>query len=158
MVCAASCAIATVFIVAMIFTMYGSDKTDAIQNFKRILTSQQAAIYQKITNERRQIYYVGFGLGLLLSVIFLVWNNMSRAGSRRLGRCSTICIVGAITFTTNYFYYMLSPKSDWMILHIEGDTQKKAWLHIYKKMQYNYHLGALLGLVGALFIGNVFCK
>ena len=137
MVCAASCAIATVFIVAMIFTMYGSDKTDAIQNFKRILTSQQAAIYQKITNERRQIYFVGFGLGLLLSVIFLVWNNMSRAGSRRLGRCSTICIVGAITFTTNYFYYMLSPKSDWMILHIEGDTQKKAWLHIYKKMQYN---------------------
>ena len=158
MVCAASCAVSAVFIVAMIFTMYGSDKTEAIQNFKRILTSQQAAIYQKITNERRQIYFVGFGLGLLLSFIFLAWNHMSRTGSRRLGRCSTICIVGAITFTTNYFYYMLSPKSDWMILHIEGDTQKKAWLHIYKKMQYNCHLGALLGLVGALFIGNVFCK
>ena len=158
MVCAASCAIATVFIVAMVFTMYGSDKTDAIQSFKRILTPQQNEIYAKITNERRQIYYVGFGLGLLLSFIFLAWNSMSRAGSRRLGRCSTICIVGAITFTTNYFYYMLSPKSDWMILHIEGDTQKKAWLHIYKKMQYNYQLGALLGLVGALFIGNVFCK
>jgi len=45
-----------------------------------------------------------------------------------------------------------------MILHIEGDTQKKAWLGVYKVMQYNYHLGALLGLVGALFIGNVFCK
>ena len=83
---------------------------------------------------------------------------MSRTGTRRLGRCSTICIVGAITFTTNYFYYMLAPKSDWMILHIEGDTQKKAWLHIYKKMQHSYHLGAVLGLVGALFIGNVFCK
>ncbi len=158
MVCAASCAIATVFIVAMVFTMYGSDKTDAIQSFKRILTPQQNEIYAKITNERRQIYYVGFGLGLLLSFIFLAWNSMSRSGSRRLGRCSTICIVGAITFTANYFYYMLAPKSDWMILHIEGDTQKKAWLHIYKKMQYNYHLGALLGLVGALFIGNVFCK
>ena len=158
MVCATSCAIATVFIVAMIFTMYGSDKTDAIQNFKRILTPQQNEIYVKITNERRQIYYVGFGLGLLASFAFLAWNNMSRAGSRRLNQCSTIWIVGAITFTVIYFYYMLAPKSDWMILHIEGDTQKKAWLHIYKKMQYNYHLGALLGLVGALFIGNVFCK
>jgi hypothetical protein len=158
MVCAASCAISAVFIVAMIFTMYGSDKMEATQQFKRILTSQQNEIYEKITNERRKIYFVGFGLGLLLSFIFLAWNNMSRNGSRRLGRCSTICIVGAITFTTNYFYYMLAPKSDWMILHIEGDTQKKAWLHIYKKMQYNYHIGALLGLVGALFIGNVFCK
>ena len=158
MVCAASCAIATVFIVAMIFTMYGSDKTDATHNFKRILTPQQNEIYAKITNERRHIYFVGFGLGLILSFIFLLWNHMSRSGSRRVGQCSTICIVGAITFTTNYFYYMLSSKSDWMILHIEGDTQKKAWLHIYKKMQYNYHIGALLGLVGALFIGNVFCK
>ena len=158
MVCAASCVIATVFIIAMIFTMYGSDKTDAIQNFKRILTPQQNEIYAKITNERSQIYYICFGLWLLLSFIFLAWNHMSRSGSRRLNRCSTICIVGAITFTVNYFYYMLAPKSDWMILHIEGDTQKKAWLHIYKKMQYNYHLGALLGLVGALFVGNVFCK
>ena len=158
MVCAAICEIATVFILAMIFTMYGSDKTDAIHNFKRILTPKQNEIYAKITNERRHIYFVGFGLGLLLSFIFLLWNHMSRSGSRRVGRCSTVCIVGAITFTTNYFYYMLSPKSDWMILHIEGDAQKKAWLHIYKKMQYNYHIGALLGLVGALFIGNVFCK
>lgn len=70
MVCAASCAIATVFIVAMIFTMYGSDKTDAIHNFKRILTPQQNEIYAKITNERRHIYFIGFGLGLLLSFIF----------------------------------------------------------------------------------------
>jgi hypothetical protein len=158
MVCVTSCAVSAIFIVAMIFTMYGSDKTDAIQNFKRILTPQQNATYAKIANERRQIYFVGFGLGLLLSFIFLVWNHMSLTGSRRLSRCSTICVVGAITFTVNYFYYMLAPKSDWMILHIEGETQKKAWLHIYKKMQYNYHLGALLGLIGALFIGNVFCK
>ena len=66
MVCATSCAVSAIFIVAMIFTMYGSDKTDAIQNFKRILTPQQNATYAKIANERRQIYFVGFGLGLLL--------------------------------------------------------------------------------------------
>jgi hypothetical protein len=58
---------------------------------------------------------------------------------------------------TNYFYYILSPKSDWMILHIEGDKQKKAWLSVYRIMQYNYHFGALLGLVGAFFIANTFC-
>ena len=157
MVCAASCAIATIFIVAMIFTMYGSDKTNAIQNFTRLLTPKQVAIYQKITNERRHIYFVGFSLGLIASFIFLAWNHTSRAGSRRLNRTSTVCIVGAITLTVNYFYYMLVPKSDWMILHIDGDTQKKAWLHVYKLMQYNYHFGALLGLAGALTIGNVFC-
>jgi hypothetical protein len=158
MVCSISCAVAAIFIIAMIFTMYGSDNTKSIQNFRRILTPQQNNIYTKIADERRRIYFTGFGLGLVLSFIFLAWNNMSKAGTRRVNRCSTICIVGAITFTVNYFYYILTPKSDWMILHIEGDTQKKAWLHIYKKMQYSYHFGALMGLVGALFIGNVFCK
>lgn len=157
MVCSTSCVVATIFIVAMIFTMYGSDKTNAIQNFTRLLTPQQVAIYQKIANERRRIYFIGFGLGLIASFVFLAWNHTSRAGSRRLNRTSTVCIVGAITFTVNYFYYMLTPKSDWMILHIDGDTQKKAWLQVYKLMQYNYHLGALLGLAGALTIGNVFC-
>ena len=158
MVCATSCAVSAVFIVAMIFTMYGSDKTDAITNFRRILTHQQNVIYDKIANERRRIYFIGFALGLLASFIFLAWNHAMGSGTRKLNRFSTICIVGAITFTINYFYYMLTPKSDWMILHIEGDTQKKAWLGVYKIMQYNYHIGALLGLVGALFIGNVFCK
>ena len=158
MVCLSSCIVAIVFIVAMIFTMYGSDKIKAIQDFRRILTPLQNEIYTKIANERRKIYFIGFGLGLLLSFIFLLWNSILRSGSRQFNRSSTICIVGAITFTTNYFYYMLAPKSDWMILHIEGDTQKKAWLHIYKKMQYSYHIGALFGLIGALFIGNMFCK
>lgn len=156
MVCKTSCVVATIFIVAMIFTMYGSDKTNSINNFRRILTHQQNVIYDKIANERRRIYFIGFALGLLASFIFLLWNHST--GTRKLNRFSTICVVGAITLTINYFYYMLTPKSDWMILHIEGDTQKKAWLGVYKVMQYNYHLGALLGLVGALFIGNVFCK
>jgi hypothetical protein len=155
MVCMSSCVVATVFIVAMIFTMYGSDKTQTVQNFAKLLTPQQNEIYRKIADERRRIYLVGFGLGLLLSFIFLLW-NYSRP--RHLNRFSTICAVGAITFTVNYFYYMLSPKSDWMILHIDGDTQKKAWLNVYKLMQYNYHIGAVLGLIGALFIGNIFCK
>ena len=156
MVCSTSCVVATIFIVAMIFTMYGSDKTNAIRDFMRLLTPQQIVVYEKIANERRNIYFMGFGLGLLASFAFLAWNHTSRAGSRRLNRTSTICIVGAITFTINYFYYMLTPKSDWMILHIDGDSQKKAWLHVYKLMQYNYHFGALLGLVGALTIGNIF--
>ena len=86
MVCSTSCAVAAIFIVAMIFTMYNSDNTQSIQSFKRILTPQQNTVYAKIANERRQIYFVGFGLGLLLSFIFLAWNTMSRAGSRRLGR------------------------------------------------------------------------
>ena len=156
MVCMKSCIIATMFIVAMIFTMYNSYSTSSIQQFTAVLSTKQKAIYKKIADERRNIYFKGFGLGLLLSFLFLFWKSATK-NSYKINRFSTICVVGAITFTTNYFYYMLAPKSDWMILHIDGDKQKQAWLSVYKKMQYNYHLGALLGLVGAFFIANMFC-
>jgi hypothetical protein len=138
-----SCIIATMFIVAMIFTMYNSDSTLSIQQFTDVLSTKQKAIYKKIADERRNIYFKGFGLGLVLSFLFLFWKS-SIKNSYKINRFSTICVVGAITFITNYFYYMLSPKSDWMILHIDGDKQKQAWLSVYKKMQYNYHLVAVL--------------
>jgi len=151
-----SCIIASMFIVAMIFTMYKSDSISSVQQFTQILSIKQKAIYKKITDERRNIYFTGFGLGLLLSFLFLFWKSSTK-NSYKINRLSTICVVGAITFMTNYFYYILSPKSDWMILHIEGDKQKKTWLSVYRIMQYNYHFGALLGLVGAFFIANTFC-
>jgi len=136
--------------------MYKSDSISSVQQFTQILSIKQKAIYKKITDERRNIYFTGFGLGLLLSFLFLFWKSSTK-NSYKINRLSTICVVGAITFMTNYFYYILSPKSDWMILHIEGDKQKKTWLSVYRIMQYNYHFGALLGLVGAFFIANTFC-
>ena len=56
MVCRTSCVVATIFIVAMIFTMYGTDKTESITNFSRILTHQQNVIYDKIENEQLEVY------------------------------------------------------------------------------------------------------
>ena len=156
MVCMKRCIIAAMFIVAMIFTMYKSDSVSSIQQFTQVLSTKQNAIYKKITDERRNIYFTGFGLGLLLSFLFLFWKSSTK-NSYKINRFSTICVVGAITFMTNYFYYILSPKSDWMILHIDGNKQKNAWLSVYRIMQYNYHFGALLGLVGAFFIANTFC-
>ena len=68
-----------------------------------------------------------------------------------------ICFVLATSFTVNYFFYILHPKSDYMVLHLKNLEEKHAWLNIYKTMQFNYHLGFALGLVGMIFIGNSFC-
>jgi hypothetical protein len=55
-------------------------------------------------------------------------------------------MVVAISFVTNYFYYVLSPKSDWMLNHIKTPEQTKAWLGMYRGMQVYYHTGLVLGL------------
>ena len=61
---------------------------------------------------------------------------------------SLVCTVMATYFLTNYFYYILSPKSTYMLEHINSPEQTKAWLAMYKEMQYNYHFGMVVGIIG----------
>ena len=44
-----------------------------------------------------------------------------------------------------------------MITHLKSEEEREAWLNIYKTMQFNYHLGFVLGLIGMMFVGNSFC-
>ena len=63
----------------------------------------------------------------------------------------------AISYSVNYFFYILHPKTDYMVLHLNTEKERKAWLDIYKTMQFNYHLGFALGLVGMMFVGSSLC-
>lgn len=103
MVCMKSCIIASMFIVAMIFTMYKSDSISSVQQFTQILSIKQKAIYKKITDERRNIYFTGFGLGLLLSFLFLFWKSSTK-NSYKINRFSTICVVDIIYYLIILFY------------------------------------------------------
>jgi hypothetical protein len=62
----------------------------------------------------------------------------------------------ATCFLTNYFYYMLSPKSDWMLNHTNNPEQVKAWLQMYREMSYNYHAGLALGIIGVGILAFAF--
>jgi uncharacterized membrane protein YkgB len=42
---------------------------------------------------------------------------------------------------------MLSPKTDWMLNHIKTNEQNKIWLEMYKTMQFNYHMGFVIGII-----------
>jgi hypothetical protein len=53
---------------------------------------------------------------------------------------------------------MLSPKSDWMVLHFNTQSNKDAanWLRVYRGMQVNYHVGLVLGIAGTILLSNAF--
>ena len=97
----------------------------------------------------------GFGLGFIASILALFVLNNNKMF--KVTKLVNICFVLATSFTVNYFFYILHPKSDYMVLHLKNLEEKMAWLDIYKTMQFNYHLGFALGLVGMIFIGNSFC-
>ena len=159
--CAYSCGIAATLIAGMAYCTYMGNRSKLVQDYMRTLAPDQQQTYVKIVAERRGIYLRGFGWGLLLSALLLGIHHQYLTMSRAV----LLCNVAAITLATNYFYYILSPKSDWMVLHFnnksdsdnEGANEDAAnWLRVYRGMQVNYHVGLVLGIAGTILLSNAF--
>ncbi len=155
MVCSTSCIVAGAFIISSIFVCLRVDKQTLKDPLFQLLSEINKKRYINIANERKDIYLKGFGLGFIASIIALFLLNNNKMF--KVTKLINICFVLATSFTVNYFFYILHPKSDYMVLHLKNSEEKKAWLDIYKTMQFNYHLGFALGLIGMFFVGNSCC-
>ena len=155
MVCTTSCIVAGAFVISSIFVSLRVDKSTLKDPLFQLLSNENKQRYVNIANERKNIYLKGFGLGFIISLFALFVLNNNKMF--KVNKLVNICFVLATSFSVNYFFYILHPKSDYMVLHLKDDEEKQAWLDIYKTMQFNYHLGFALGLVGMIFVGNSFC-
>ena len=144
MPCSLSCGVSAVFLIGMIYMNYATYDSNIIVNYKKQLPENLVGTYENIVDERTRIYYFGYILGFILSLIIIFYNTQIR--KNRFSTLTLVSMVVAISFVTNYFYYVLSPKSDWMLNHIKTPEQTKAWLAMYRGMQVYYHTGLVLGL------------
>ena len=152
MTCSGTCFIAFVFLIANIYTILSCTSNSKLkQDFIDVLNEDQKIIYKNIIIERRNIYYFGYILGLIISLIVVILNK--KLFKIRLNNISLVCLVGSITFITNYLFYILYPKSDYMLLHLNDKKQIGEWLNIYKKMQFKFHLGFIFGIIAVM----IFC-
>ena len=154
MVCTISCMISAVFIIGMIYFYNMTNKSEIVKHYKEKLPSDLQKRYENISEERRKISIHGYILGLIFS-LFIIFYNLKLKG-QRLNTFALVCTVMATCFLTNYFYYMLSPKSDWMLNHINNPEQVKGWLLMYREMSYNYHAGLALGIIGVGILAFAF--
>jgi len=145
MACSVSCMISAVFIIGMIYFYNRTDKSEIVKRYKENMPIELQKRYEKIAMERMTISYYGYGLGLLFSLLIIFYNVKIK--TNRMNTFSMVCTVIATCFLTNYFYYILSPKSDWMLNHTTNQEQVKAWLIMYREMSYNYHAGLALGII-----------
>lgn len=147
MACATSCMISAIFVIGMIYFYNLSDKSSIVKHYKSSLSSDLQKRYEKITKERTNISYQGYALGVILSLGIIFYNLKIKKSTQRVNTTSLVCTVIATAFITNYFYYMLSPKSDWMLNHMSNQEEVKSWLLMYREMQFNYHMGLTLGII-----------
>jgi hypothetical protein len=154
--CGLSCFISAIFIIGMTYMNYQVDKSQIILQYKAQLPDELQRMYEKITRERTKIYYQGYILGFILSLVIILANYWSN--HKMLSTTSLVCLVLATSFITNYFYYILSPKKNWMLDYIKTPAQTKAWLHMYRGMQVYYHSGLVLGIIAVGVFAFAFRK
>lgn len=117
-----------------------------MQKYREQLPESLQNTYREIVNERTKINYFGYLLGFILSIVIIIYNT--RIAKNKMGNLGMVCLVVAVSFTVNYFYYILSPKSKWMLNEVKTEEQTKAWLEMYRHMQVYYHTGFVLGIIG----------
>ena len=154
MACAISCTISAVFVIGMIYFYNLTDKSEIVKHYKSSLSSDLQKRYEKISKERLMISYQGYILGVIIS-LGIIFYNLKIKGVK-MSNSALVCTVIATAFITNYFYYMLHPKSDWMLNHMGNQEEVKAWLQMYREMQYNYHMGITLGIIAVGILAFAF--
>jgi len=143
MVCYTTCALATGFIGSSVALMFNTRQNLLQNQFVSILDEKQKEIYFSIVQERYRAYIIGTILGLILSTVFFFLSKQNNLEAKTI-ICSVILIIGL----TQYFYYRLVPKSQWMLNHLTNQDQVDKWLEIYKYMSNRCHTGFAIGLVG----------
>ena len=145
MACRISCAISIIFIIGMIYMTNATSNSDTMKKYEKQLPEDLRNIYKNIVDERTRIYYTGYGLGFLIAVLFILYNTLIM--NKTFSTMSMVCISTTSAFITNYFYYVLTPKKTYMLDHIDNPEQTKAWVKMYRNMQYHYHMGLFIGLI-----------
>ncbi len=152
--CYLSCSISAVFLIAMVYMTFLTAKNETIQRYRDSLPSNLIDTYDEIVIERTKIYYTGYGLGLCLALVIILYNNYVL--KERMTPRNLVCIIISSAFLVNYFYYILTPKTKWMLDEITNPDDVKAWLEMYKSMNKYYHGGLALGLVSVGIFGYAF--
>lgn len=154
MVCSLSLTISLIFIIGMIYMNCISDSNDVIKSYREKLSPELQEKYDKISKERASIYFTGYGIGLIFSLLFIIYNSKIKKDNLKWPYVLLSSI--AICFIVNYFYYKIYPKSDWMLNYVKTPEETKAWLELYKELQKNYHIGLVIGLIGVGILAMAF--
>jgi len=155
MPCFATCGLAAVIVLSMIFMNLSINKT-SMKEYEKQLSPSLQKTYKEIVKERTQIFFTGYIIGFLLAGLLIYYNTQIK--KEKMGTLAMVCLTVSVAFITNYFYYILTPKSKWMLDSIEDPEQAKAWLKIYKSMQLYYHGSLALGLVAVGVFAFAFRK
>ena len=140
--CTITCFIALIILISMGFMAFMVSNDAFIKSYRHNLPTDIKKEYDRIVAERQQIYFTGYLIGFVVSIFVIMF-----VLKMRMSVSAMVCLTVVVSTLINYFYYILSPKTNYMIELLKTDQQRQDWLKVYKTMQYYYHFSFVLGAV-----------
>lgn len=109
-----------------------------IKQMTNNFSEKQKKIYKEIQQERRIHYTYGILMGIAISILYMV--NVKDIKHQ-------ICTFVGISTIISQNFYLLMPKSKWMIEYLENPQDIFNWNKVYKKFQYLSVYGNFLGFI-----------
>ena len=148
MVCITNCAIGAALVGGTIATALVSKQDTVFREYRSTLNAEQIAALDRIANQRLSLYVQGTILGIVVVTMVVLF------GGKKMSPLTSGCTFVAVVLLTQYFYYILMPKPDWMIRHLRTQEQNTHWLRVYRHMSFRWHMGMLVGLLGFFILGR----
>ena len=154
--------VAITAMVSMAYFYGATTSSQVAQKYEATLSPELKTHYRAIVSERQVLAYKGYGLGLIIALVYVSIHRGAQAKLKKLfawGKLSVLsmaAIVISLTFVTNYFYYVLSPKKAYMLNYLSDKKDIENWTKMYREMQFNYHMGLLCGVVSATAVAMIF--
>jgi uncharacterized membrane protein YgcG len=143
--CTVTCLISLVIVVAMIFMTIMISNDASVKSYRDNLPEELQNKYDNVVSERRQIYFTGYLIGFVVAIFLIIINV--RVLKKKMPVLAMVCMAVVVSTVVNLFYYMLYPKSHYMVTLLKTDKQREEWLRVYKSMQYYYYSSFAMGVI-----------
>ena len=122
----------------LLLLFYQITEAQEIKEMTNNFSESQKKIYKEIQQERRIHYIYGLLMGVAMAIAYIAWFPNAK---------HPICsYIGIATMVAQNFY-LLMPKSKWMVEYLDNPQDMFNWNKVYKKFQYLSAYGNFLGFV-----------
>ena len=121
-----------------------------IKSYKRELPVAAQRALKVAKKERSGLAFEGLVLGMIAGAFLVLLSGKMR-------KMSGVCVLAATAFVVQFMYYMLSPKSEWVLRHLHTPAERHGWLRMYREYQKAYYGSILASIVGAELLEYGLC-
>ena len=128
----------TAVVTHLVLLFYKLSGAEEIKIMTKKFSSQQHKIYKEIQQERRMHYIYGLLMGTAAAILYVAMFPEIK---------HPVCAYVGLSTMIAQNFYLLMPKSKWMVEYLDQPEDVFNWNKVYQKFRYLSAYGNFLGFV-----------